>query len=108
MSRAPESQFDFVYCAGLFDYLSDQICRRLSNVLYEWVAPGGLFVSTNVDSSNPRRITMDYIMDWHLIYRRGSDLAALRPDALAADAGVVEADSTGVNIHYAAWKPLRE
>ncbi len=105
VERARETQFDFVYCAGLFDYLSDQICRRLSNILYEWVAPGGLFVSTNVDCSNPRRVTMDYVMDWHLIYRRGTDLAALKPDRAPADEGVVAADATGVNIQYVVRKP---
>ncbi len=77
--RAATDQYDLVYCAGLFDYLSDPICRRLSTILYEWVAPGGMFVSTNVDSSNPRRLTMEYVMDWHLIYRHGTELAAVRP-----------------------------
>jgi extracellular factor (EF) 3-hydroxypalmitic acid methyl ester biosynthesis protein len=45
--------YDFVYCAGLFDYLSDRICRRLLEVFYDLLAPGGLLVATNVDSSNP-------------------------------------------------------
>lgn len=71
---------DLVYCAGLFDYLTDQTCRRLTNILFESVLPGGMFISTNVDESNPRRLTMDYLMDWHLIYRNAPQLVALRPD----------------------------
>ena len=35
------AHYDLVYCAGLFDYLSDQTCRLLSTVLFNWVAPGG-------------------------------------------------------------------
>src|SRR5688572_161608 len=52
--RSPESQYDLVYCAGLFDYLTDAICRRLNQVLYDWLAPGGKLITTNVDRSNPR------------------------------------------------------
>jgi len=105
IERPPENQYDFVYCAGLFDYLSDQLCHRLSNILYEWVAPGGLFITTNVDGSNPRRLTMDYIMEWHLIYRTGSKLASLKPDQVEPGAFEVRSDTTGVNIYFEARKP---
>lgn len=101
---AAEHRHDLVYCAGLFDYLSDQSCRMLSNILYEWVAPGGLFITTNVDACNPRRLTMDYIMDWHLIYRRGDELAQLRPERVPAHGGSISADETGVNIFYTVSK----
>lgn len=102
-----ENRHDFVYVAGLFDYLSDATCRMLSNILYEWVAPGGLFVSTNVDDCNPRRLTMDYLMDWHLIYRRCGEMAALKPERAPKDQGTIVSDTTGVNLLYSAKKPLR-
>jgi extracellular factor (EF) 3-hydroxypalmitic acid methyl ester biosynthesis protein len=105
IERSPEQQYDFVYCAGLYDYLSDQLCHRLSNILYEWVAPGGLLVTTNVDGSNPRRLTMDYLMEWHLIYRTGAGLAKLKPDQVSADDFEVRSDTTGVNIYFATRKP---
>jgi extracellular factor (EF) 3-hydroxypalmitic acid methyl ester biosynthesis protein len=107
--RAPAAgeQFDLVYCAGLFDYLTDQTCHRLTNILYEQVLPGGMFVSTNVDVFNPRRLTMDYLMDWHLIYRSGRELAALRPDGINRDDETVSADATGVNVYYTLRKPAR-
>ena len=28
------TQYDFIYCTGLFDYLSDHTCRQLMNVFY--------------------------------------------------------------------------
>jgi extracellular factor (EF) 3-hydroxypalmitic acid methyl ester biosynthesis protein len=105
VERGPGNKYDFVYCAGLFDYLSDQVCHRLSDIMYDWVASGGVFVSTNVDNSNPRRLTMDYIMDWHLIYRSAASLATLKPDAVAAGEGVVSSDNTGANIYYTVRKP---
>jgi len=108
VERDPASKYDLVYCAGLFDYLSDQICQRLTGIFYDWVVPGGTLVTTNVDISNPRRLTMDYVMDWHLNYRRGSQLAALRPDRVGMEDGQVLADATGVNIHYLLRKPELE
>ena len=45
--------YDLVYCAGLFDYLSDRICRRLLEIFYSMVAPGGLLVATNVFRCEP-------------------------------------------------------
>ena len=61
--------YDVIYCAGLFDYLSDRICKRLMNIFYDILAPGGLLVATNVDTSNPSRQTMEQVLEWHLIYR---------------------------------------
>lgn len=102
--RPLEAQYDLVYCAGLFDYLTNPICRRLSDLLYEWTAPGGTLITTNVDKSNPRRLTMEYIMDWHLIYRSGAELAALKPGALNGEELTVATDVTGINVHFSVVK----
>ena len=98
-------QFDLVYCAGLFDYLSDAFCQQLTDIFYSWLAPGGKLVTTNVDDYNPRRLTMDHIMEWHLFYRRSADLLALKPDAAPEDLCAVKADATGVNLYFEAQKP---
>ena len=101
-------KYDLVYCAGLFDYLSDAVCQRLMDIFYDWLAPGGRLVVTNVDVYNPRRLTMEHIMEWHLFYRRGAELLALKPAAVPADFCAVKADPTGVNIYFEAQKPQRE
>lgn len=100
--RREENQYDFVYCAGLFDYLNDELCRRLSDILYGWVAPGGLFVTTNVDDSNPRRITMDYVMEWNLVYRTARQMTALKPKRIEEGNYAIESDTTGVNVFFRA------
>ena len=52
---AAKGHYDLVYCAGFFDYLPDYVVPKTDvRILYDWVAPGGLVVATNVDSSNPR------------------------------------------------------
>jgi extracellular factor (EF) 3-hydroxypalmitic acid methyl ester biosynthesis protein len=103
--RAGTEQYDFVYCAGLFDYLTDAVCQRLMTLLYDWLAPGGLLLATNVEPSNPMRHGMEHLLDWHLIYRKGSQLQKLRPTQVAPEDFVVRADMTGVNLFMEARKP---
>jgi len=97
--------YDVVYCAGLFDYLSDRICKRLLEIFYEMLAPGGLLVATNVDASNPDRLKMEYLLDWHLIYRTGEELKALAPKESFPDNCRVVSDVTGVNAFLEVNKP---
>jgi extracellular factor (EF) 3-hydroxypalmitic acid methyl ester biosynthesis protein len=109
LPRMPESQYDFIYCAGLFDYLADRACRRLMNIFYDMLAPGGLLVATNVtdvmNSSRPFRYSMEYLLDWHLIYRDGPRLGALTPDRASPDNSKVLIEDTGVNVFLEVRKP---
>jgi extracellular factor (EF) 3-hydroxypalmitic acid methyl ester biosynthesis protein len=97
--------YDYVYCAGLFDYLSDRICRRLLEIFYDLLAPGGLLVATNVDSSNPSRNWMEHVVDWHLVYRNQEGFLKLAPDKASPSDCKVSADVTGVNIFLEVRKP---
>jgi extracellular factor (EF) 3-hydroxypalmitic acid methyl ester biosynthesis protein len=105
-SRAVEEpRYDFVYCAGLFDYLPDTVCRQLLGVVYDWVAPGGLVIATNVDPSNPIRNWLAFLLDWHLIYRDARRLAALAPPGVPPEQVRVVADATGVNVFLEIRRP---
>lgn len=97
--------YDLVYCAGLFDYLSDRICKKLMTIFYELVAPGGRLIATNVDSSNPSKNWMEYVVEWHLVYRDEKILKTLRPDGAAPELATIHRDSTGVNIFIEVKKP---
>ena len=92
-----ENGYDLTYCAGLFDYLSDQVCQKLILLMYRLTKPGGLIVVTNVDAYNPNQNWMEYSVDWHLIYRNQQSILALLPDEIPSDAVSVKADLTGVN-----------
>jgi len=98
-------KFDFVYCAGLFDYLPDRVCKELLGVFYEWLAPDGLVLTTNVVDSKPFRHMLEFVLDWHLIYRTGLQCQKLRPPQCAAENYTVKADITGVNLFMEARKP---
>jgi len=90
-----EGTYDLVYCAGLFDYLSDKVCQRLFALFTRLCRPGGLVLATNVHLSNPDRHYMEHIMEWHLIYRDEDGMRRLAPPGLPSE---VRRDSTGHNI----------
>ena len=104
MRSSPE-KYDIVYCAGLFDYLTDTVCARLLEVFYDLTAPGGLVVATNVADINPSQGWMDYMLEWHLIYRSTSEFAAMAPPQASPDMSIVRAVGTGVNIVLETRKP---
>ncbi|HEY5038521.1 MAG TPA: class I SAM-dependent methyltransferase, partial [bacterium] len=98
-------KYDLVYCAGLFDYLSDRICQRLIDIFYEMLVPGGMLVATNVSSSNPARQLMEYFMEWHLVYRNVDQVKSMAPKSACPDLVRVQSDSTGVNLFLEVRKP---
>ena len=99
------AEFDFIYCAGLFDYLSHQTCRQLMDAFYDLLAPGGLLLATNVENSNPLRHGMQHLLDWPLIYRDAQDMRALSPGDANGQDVVVSSDATGVNLFIEVRKP---
>jgi len=106
--RSPEGenpQYDVVYCAGLFDYLSDKVCSRLVTLFYRWVAPGGVVAVTNVHPANPNRGFMEHIGEWYLIYRDEADMEKLVP---ALGRQRVYSDSTGLNVFLHIDKPAED
>lgn len=94
---------DLVYCAGLFDYLSDRICTRLLHLFDSWVQPGGLVVSTNVHPGHRSHAMMEDVLDWHLILRTEADMLALAPEAQRQVS--VKTEAAGVNVFLNLRKP---
>jgi extracellular factor (EF) 3-hydroxypalmitic acid methyl ester biosynthesis protein len=88
--------FDFVYCAGLFDYLSDKVCSRLLQYFVVRTRPGGWVMVTNVHSSNPQKNVMEHLLEWHLIYRDEEGLQSVLPDP--REDTKLYTDETGVNV----------
>ena len=102
---AHQQSYDLIYCAGVFDYLSDRICKRLMDIFYGMLKPGGLLIATNVDASNPSRNGMEYLLEWHLIYRNTIQMQALIPSRAPPGSASLKSDETGVNIYLEVRKP---
>jgi extracellular factor (EF) 3-hydroxypalmitic acid methyl ester biosynthesis protein len=94
--------YDFIYCAGLFDYLSDKACSRLLDIFYQWVRPGGRVLVTNVHPANTALYLMEHILEWHLIYRDEQQLLDLVPSERVRRSF---ADQTGLNVFLELEKP---
>lgn len=103
------AEYDLVYCAGLFDYLTDDICRRLISVFHRMLAPDGLLVVTNVDAYNPCRKWMEFVVDWFLFYRSKvqpeHDIRGLQPDELKDAPWAIRSDASGSNVFVELRKP---
>ncbi len=90
---------DFIYSAGLFDYLNDQGFRKLLSVLYETAAEGGTLFIGNFAPSNPSRWLMEYLLGWFLVHRTESELYELASHLEPKPSSVqVEREPLNVNL----------
>lgn len=106
ISRQPG--FDLIYCSGLYDYLSDRVCKTLNTHLYDQLLPGGTLIVTNFDPYNPIQNIMEHIFEWFLIHRDSRQMAALAPEQAASADCVVRAEPSGCNVFLEAQKPLEQ
>jgi extracellular factor (EF) 3-hydroxypalmitic acid methyl ester biosynthesis protein len=90
-----DTTYDLIYCAGLFDYLSDRVCGSLIELFFRHINPGGLVIVTNVENSRPIVASLELLMEWYLIYRNQQDMLRLKP-ALGEQS--VRTDATGINM----------
>ena len=90
--------FDVVYCAGLFDYLSQRVCKRLVELFCTMAKPGGLIIVTNVSDDNPSKAWMEYLVEWNLIYRGRKEMEDLVPNNVPVQSVNIVPDRTGVNL----------
>jgi extracellular factor (EF) 3-hydroxypalmitic acid methyl ester biosynthesis protein len=99
-----KDKYDFVYCAGLFDYLNDYTCKQLIKIFHQQLAPGGLLVVTNVTPLTSNRGSLELILDWHLIYRDAAQLEQLCSGIIPKEEIRVKSDKTGINMFLEARK----
>jgi extracellular factor (EF) 3-hydroxypalmitic acid methyl ester biosynthesis protein len=74
------TDFDLVYAAGLFDYLSKEFSRRLLTNMVEMVRPGGRVLVANFTPDNHGRGYMECFMDWLLHCRDEREMEWLLGD----------------------------
>lgn len=70
-------EFDLIYSAGLFDYLSDGLARRLTRRMLQMLRPGGRLLIANFVPDTAARAYMEIFMDWNLIFRSESEICNL-------------------------------
>ncbi len=69
-------QFDFVYAAGLYDYLPQKLATRLTTWMFNTTRDGGITLLTNFLPDTAGIGYMEAFMKWELIYRSAEELLA--------------------------------
>ena len=83
--RLDVGMFDLIYTSGLCDYLSDSMCQRLAENLFNKLKPGGQLLLTNFAPQIEAIGYMEVFMDWNLIYRNRlqmMEMSARIPDRM--------------------------
>lgn len=69
--------YDFIYSAGLYDYLLAATARRLTARLFEFLRPGGTLLLANFLPGLRDAGYMEAFMRWPLVYRNADEMDAL-------------------------------
>ena len=93
--------FDLIYAAGLYDYLSDKVAIRLTEVCMDMLKPGGVFLFANFSDEMADDGYMESYMNWELLQRSEQDM--WRVASASTDPASVDIDvwfGTNRNIIY--------
>jgi extracellular factor (EF) 3-hydroxypalmitic acid methyl ester biosynthesis protein len=82
--RGLGGDFDFIYAAGLYDYLATKTALALTRKLFQSLRTNGRLLIPNFTPSLRDIGYMEAIMDWHLTYRDETAMRELS-DALPSD-----------------------
>ncbi|NDV89504.1 class I SAM-dependent methyltransferase [Aurantimonas aggregata] len=66
--------FDFIYAAGLYDYLPQAAAVRLTQICLNMLKPGGLFLFANFNNDISDDGYMESFMNWPLLLRSEKDM----------------------------------
>lgn len=69
--------YDFIYSAGLYDYLLAPTARRLTAKLFEFLRPGGTLLLANFLPALRDAGYMEAFMRWPLVYRSAEEMDEL-------------------------------
>lgn len=72
-----EHQYDMIYSAGLFDYFTDIVATKASQLLGRHLAKRGLLIIGNFNIESTNWFGMLALFDWSLILRSHDDLNRL-------------------------------
>lgn len=67
-------KFDFIYAAGLYDYLADKVAVKLTQACMEMLKPGGVFLFANFAEGMADDGYMESFMNWALLLRSEADM----------------------------------
>ena len=75
--RKTLGQFDLVYAAGLYDYLSFSVAVKLTRQCVRMLKPGGVFLFANFSDEVAVDGYMETFMNWALLLRSEADMVKI-------------------------------
>ena len=70
-------RFDFIYAAGLYDYLPPPIAEALAALTFGMLKSGGRLLISNAIDTVKDAGYMELFMDWWLVYRSSDEVSSL-------------------------------
>jgi len=96
---------DIIYSLGLVDYFESPMARLFAKSVYEQLAPGGKLIFANMrQCEETMRWSLEFIVDWSLVYRTRQEVIALVSE-LGAESVTVQKDVTGQMYLVTVTKP---
>lgn len=90
-------KFDLIYSAGLFDYFTLNVSKRLTETLYNFLNPKGNLIIGNFNHSiNENKVYMDFILEWPLFYRSREEMLKFAEKLDKARKIYFESEDTGI------------
>lgn len=68
------TKYDFIYSAGVFDYIKDAAASVIVEYLYERLSENGTIIIGNFSMERSCAALMHLALDWNLLYRTKKDL----------------------------------
>lgn len=75
--------FDFIYAAGLYDYLPDGVAIRLTRKCLDMLKPGGTFLFANFSDELEDDAYMEAFMKWSLLLRSRDDVRRIVQESVS-------------------------
>lgn len=96
--------FDFIFAAGLFDYLRFKTAATLTHNLFLNLRSGGKVFIGNMDPANPSRWMFEHHLDWNLIYRTSEEMMEFGRVGVPSVRLDMTKEATGINPFLVVYK----
>ena len=94
-----------IYSLTIGNYLKDQEFIAILDWIYEHLLPKGTVILGNFNTSNPDRLLLEHILEWHFTYRSAEQLEKLFANSKFGSLPIeIEADEFGVELFVVCTK----
>lgn len=94
-------EFDLIYSAGLYDYLSTRFAQKLTHQLYKMLKPGGKLMLINIAQDYDEVGYLESYMNWAMIGRGKQETLELAAEIRTNEHAILNVNNgTEIHSHY--------